>query len=191
MSIEDFKKSLSSINEIIYFDSNEYLREKPANRLKLQQMIVEAENLLKNCTEEDDKYFLCGTLGNLYRISGQPQIAIDYLTYCIRYATQAGNIKKEIVSLIRFGEALKYDGKHDRALEVFNGALDNCKDNNVITYLDFVLQHKGKCLLELGRLAEAEKYLLEALKLRKIKGDPALIESTKQAIDLVGGLKNK
>lgn len=39
-------------------------------------------------------------------------------TYCLCLALEQGNITKETVTLIRLGEALKYDEKHDKALEL-------------------------------------------------------------------------
>ncbi|TQR17705.1 hypothetical protein [Psychrobacillus vulpis] len=184
MRIVDFKKNLSSINEFIYFDSNDYLREKTTNPLKLKQVIAEAENLLR-ISDEEDKYFLYGTVGNLYRICGEPEKAINYLNYCLNYALEEENISKEIVTLIRLGEALKYHKKHNKAIEFFDEAFNKCKDNKIDSYLDYALQHKGKCLMELGMLDEAEKCFIKAFKLREFKGDSTLIDSTKQALDLV------
>ncbi|MDM5247662.1 tetratricopeptide repeat protein [Lysinibacillus sp. G4S2] len=190
MRIVDFKKSISDLNKFIYFDNNDYLREKTSNPLKLKQVIAEAENLLK-INNEEDKYFLYSTIGNLYRICEEPQKAIYYLNLCLSYASEEGNIKNEIVTLIRLGEALKYDKKHSEALEFFDKAFNKCKDNNIDAYLDFALQHKGKSLMELGRFVEAEKCFISAFKLRKFKGDTTLIDSTKQALDFVQRLKNQ
>jgi len=189
MRIADFKKSLTSVNEFIYFDSNDYLREKASNPLGLIQVITDAEYLLKIGIGESDKYFLNGTVGNLYRICGEPQKALDYLNSCLCFAKEEGNITRETVTLIRLGEALKYDGKHDEAIELFEEAFKKCKDNKLDTYLDFALQHRGKCLMEMGRIDEAEKSFIKALKLREFKGDTNLIDSTKKALELVKRLK--
>ena len=191
MRIVDFKKSLSSVNEFIYFDSNDYLREKTSNPLKLKQVIADAEYLLKISIEKSDKYFLYGTVGNLYRICEEPQKALNYLNFCLCLALEEGNITREAVTLIRLGEALKYDEKHDEALEFFEKAFIKCKENKLDTYLDFALQHKGKCLMEMGRLDEAEISFIKAFKLREFKGDTTLIDSTKKALELVKGLKNQ
>lgn len=191
MRIADFNKSLSSVNEFIYFDSNDYLREKTSNPLGLKQVIAEAEYLLKIGVGESDKYFLNGTVGNLYRICGEPQKAFDYLYSCLCFALEEGNITRETVTLIRLGEALKYDEKHEEALDLFEEALKKCKDNKLDTYLDFALQHKGKCLMEMGSLDEAEISFIKALKLREFKGDTTLIDSTKKALELVKILKNQ
>lgn len=189
MRIVDFKKSLSSVNEFIYFDSNDFLREKTSNPLRLKQVISDAEYLLKICIEESDKYFLYGTVGNLYRICGEPQKALNNLNICLCHALEEGNITRETLTLIRLGEALKYYEKQDEALELFEKAFKKCKDNKLETYLDFALQHKGKCLMEMGRLDEAEVCFIEALKLREFKGDTTLIGSTREALKLVKRLK--
>lgn len=190
MNITDFKEKLSALNEIIYFDKNDYLREKTSDFSKLKQVISEGEKLLRNCNE-DDKYFLYGTLGNLYRIYGQPEKAISFLKNSLEYAAKRKNAAKEIVSLIRFGEALKYDSSHEEALKMFNKTLDKIKYQNMGEYLDFVLQHKGKCLMELRKLDEAKECFSEALKLRESKGYFSLIDSTQQAIDLAEKMKIK
>lgn len=189
MEIFEFQKNISVINEFIYFDENDYLREKTNNPIKLKQFIAEAKYLLSE--NEEHKYYLCGIIGNLYRICEEPQDALNYLYECLNISLEEGNIKKEIVSLIRLGEALKYANQQKEALELFNHALTKCDDNQVDTYLDFTLQHKGKCLMELGQLEEAENCFIKALKLRELKAEPALIESTKLALNLIGTLKKK
>lgn len=41
----------------------------------------------------------------------------------------------------------------------------NCIDNMLDTFLEFGLQHKGKCLMEMGRLDEAEIEFIKAFKI--------------------------
>lgn len=188
VNIADFKENLFALNDIIFFDQNDYLREKTSNPLKILQVISDAEALLKD-SDEDDKYFLYGTLGNLYRIIEQPKKAIHSLSYCLNHLVEERNLSREVVSLIRLGEALKYDSNHIEALDKFNVALNLCKANKIVEYLDFVLQHKGKCLMELAILNEAQECFLEALALRKTKGNFSLIDSTQQALNLLKELK--
>lgn len=116
IKLADFRENLSTVNEVIYYDKNEFLREKTANPSILKQVISQAEGLLK-VSNENDKYFLYGALGNLYRINGQPKKAINCLTFCLNQAVEERNPAKEIVSLIRLGEALKYDSNHNKALD--------------------------------------------------------------------------
>ena len=185
MNFPEFKDCLLTLSEIIYFDSNEYLREKTSNPFRMKEIIDIAENLLANITNEDEKYFLMGTLGNLYRIYGEQQKAVKILTECVTIANNQNTSNREIVALIRLGEAIKYNGNPMKALEIFNEVLEKCKANNNLLYLDFAIQHKGKCLLELGGFVEAEKCFKEALKLREFKGDVSLIESTRQALNFI------
>ena len=185
MNFPEFKDCLLTLSGIIYFDSNEYLREKTSNPFRMKEIIDIAENLLANITNEDEKYFLMGTLGNLYRIYGEQQKAVKILTECVTIANNQNTSNREIVALIRLGEAIKYNDNPMKALEIFNGVLEKCKANNNLLYLDFAIQHKGKCLLELGGFVEAEKCFKEALKLREFKGDVSLIESTRQALNFI------
>lgn len=189
MTVTEFKKSLSVLNKTIYFDHKDYLREKTTDSFLFEQYIIAAEELLKDCNDDNEKYFLMGTLGNLYRIYGEPQKAIDILEICISNAMIEGNVNREIVSLIRLGEVYKYNNDPQNALLIFEQAEELCKEGNSL-YLDFVLQHKGKCLLEVDRIPEAKKCFNEALKLRKHKGDKELIESTLLALNFLEKWKN-
>jgi len=189
------REELSSITDIIYLDSHQYLREKSLNLSKLKQFIIKTEVFLEQIKEDtlinkEEKYFLYGTLGNLYRIYGKPKIAINYLELNLKYATEEKLYKKEIISLIRLGEALKYDNKLEEALEIFNLALIRCEETDENLHLDFAFQHKGKCLLELNRVEDAINCFQSALKLRKSKGDSSLIYSTEQAIELAQNIQN-
>ncbi|HLQ97532.1 MAG TPA: GrpB family protein [Candidatus Dormibacteraeota bacterium] len=184
VNIAHLKKQLSTIDEILFFDENQYLREKTSDPMKLKQLIGEAENLLLNC-EGKDKVFLYGTLGNLYRINGQPKKAIHCLTYCVDFAEAKGNPTNEIIFCIRLGEAFKYDNCHKKALDLFNKALKLCDTHRIDEYMDFAYQHKGKCLMELGMPIEAKQCFEQALILRTVKGNTSLIDSTKQAIEFI------
>ena len=189
MDVDSLKNELNLLQKTIYFDQNDYLREKTSNPSKPKQVIIEAEkivillreNELKN---SDDLYFLYGTLGNLYRIYGEPERAIIYLKLALEQSVENKNSKREIVSLIRLGEALKYDNKHQEALDMFDQALVKSRDIAVDSYIDFIDQHKGKCFLEMRKVDEALKCLEKALEIRELKGDKALIHSTQQAIEL-------
>src|SRR5690625_6505773 len=91
---------------------------------------------------------------------------------------------REIVSLIRLGEALKYDHNHNVALELFNKALIKCSEHGIDLYEDFALQHKGKCLLELSRIEEAVRCFERVGEIREVKANDYLMSSTQQAIGL-------
>ena len=196
MNLSDLKEELLLINETIYFDSNQFLREKSSNLVKVKQVIDKAEALLgrlqrTNLITADEEHFLYGTLGYLYRIYGEPKIAVTYLTLNLKHAIEEDDHTREIISLIRLGEALKYENKHADALEKFNGALRLCTETENQSYTDFALQHKGKCLLELTKVDHAIVCFQEALEIRKVKGIRSLIDSTEIALEFALGLSGR
>lgn len=180
MDIQTVKEELAALTETIYFDEQNFLREQSSDSLQLRRVIDLAEQAVKS--NEDEHFFLYGTLGNLYRILGEPKMAIHYLKLNLLDAENSRSARREIVTLIRLGEALKYDGRHEVAMEMFNRASLRCEETDDSIYSDFVLQHKGKCLLEMHKVNEAMECFQEALTLRMEKGDVALIHSTERAL---------
>lgn len=87
------------------------------------------------------------------------------------------------------GEAYKYYGQHEPALECFEKALTMSHTKELHMYKDFALQHMGKCLLELGEYENAMDRFEEALELRQKKGNEDLILATETAIVMTHILK--
>src|SRR5699024_7623666 len=136
MSISQFKKKIStSLHDNIYFDKNDFLREKAINFSVLNLLIDEAQDLIIS-SNKNERYFLYGILGYLYRVTGKPKKAIEYLTFTLDYFEEKDDIK-EVISLIRLGEAYKYDDQHHVALDKFNKALKICEVEQIDEYLDF------------------------------------------------------
>lgn len=180
MDIQTVKEELAALLETVYFDEQNFLREQSADPVQLRRVIDLTEQVVKS--NVDERFFLYGTLGNLYRILGEPKMAIHYLELSLMDAVNTRTARREIVTLIRLGEALKYDGRHEEAMEAFNRATLRCEETNDAVYRDFVLQHKGKCLVEMHKVDEAMECFKEALMLRVDKGDSALIDSTERAL---------
>ncbi|MCA1029713.1 tetratricopeptide repeat protein [Bacillus timonensis] len=186
INVKHVKERFAFINSTIYFDEKEYLREKTSDSSMISDLINHTESYLNEDTtlSMEDLFFLYGMLGNLYRIVNQPIKAIDILEKCMVMAKD--DAAKKIVTLIRLGEALKYKGEHEKALHHFDEAISLCRQNQVNSYMDFALQHKGKCLIEIGMFNEAEQCLKSALHIRMVKRNDSLISSTKAAIRLIG-----
>lgn len=188
MTFFSLKEKLLAINKTIYFDHNDYLREKTTDPFKLKQVLAEAETYIEQALanlDKDKKYFLYGTIGNLFRICEKPQTAIRYLEQNLHDVQEDHHYTRIIVSLIRLGEAYKYNNDHERALYLFHQAINKCDVHTEgARYLDFALQHKGKCLLELKKGKEAINCFENALRIRREKGEPSLIASTQSALDL-------
>ncbi|PKR76824.1 hypothetical protein CEY16_13490 [Halalkalibacillus sediminis] len=186
--IEKIKKA----SESIYFDPKDSLREKPSDPELLKNIMEEIKfTILEENLTEDNQNYLHGVLGNFYRIIGEPKEAIRYHKQCLSYAKETHNERKEIVSSIRLGEALKYADQPLQAMNHFNQTFDLCKKYGVDEYKDFVLQHKGKCLLEMEEYEEAERCFKRVLEIRKEKNDPSLIQSTEAAVDFVFELRER
>ncbi|WP_217586307.1 hypothetical protein [Lentibacillus saliphilus] len=190
--MDTFKRELTNLMNVIFFDQNRYLRETCTDQERIEHVIQLGETLLvEQSTNNADSFFLRGTLGNLYRIHGMTDRAKAYLTKCLDDARTIRNQAKEIATMIRLGEAMKYGDEHSKALHLFDQAIALCQSGIHPVYLDFALQHKGKCLMELNQLTEAEACFTEALQLRLDKEDPSLIDSTRQAITLLNSLKTE
>lgn len=184
ISIDDFKKSMAQISHTIFFDESDFLREKSSDPALLSRTIEQGEKLRKRIGLEQN-YFLLGSLGNLYRIDLQPRVAIPLFKQCLEIADKEQNKQREVVTRIRLGETLKYDGRHEDAWKEFERALKLCETNGITKYRDFVYQHMGKCLMELSEFAAAEECFEKALEIRKEKGEVSLIESTQKAIEFL------
>lgn len=85
-----------------------------------------------------------------------------------------------IVWTIRHATALQYTDRHLEACDILLSAIAKSRPDG--PYLDFALQHYGKCLVEMGEIARARACLEEAYELRKRKGDQTLIASTQRAL---------
>ncbi|MNL85784.1 hypothetical protein D3C87_2142310 [compost metagenome] len=61
------------------------------------------------------------------------------------------------------------------------------RKNRLLRLRDFVEQHRGKCLAELGRNREAQVAFSNALRLRKrrLRRNDALIASTEKALAML------
>lgn len=192
---EKYQLLITTVNNAIYFNENNYLRETASNIDLLLHTIDEVEKRISSANESD-KYLLSGMLGNLYRIFGndeplQLMKAEHYLNYCLDYAKKNEDFTKETITLVRLGEVYKYKNQHQEALMLFEQALAICEEQGLETYLDFIYQHMGKCYMEMNWHDLAEKHFAIALNLRKQKGDRALLESTFKAIQLNVTLKTQ
>lgn len=170
-----------ALQSFIKFDENHFMRERCSDPQKLEAVIQTGEECLRKLNSDNVRDIVHGIVGNLYRINNQPAQAIELLERCVTRATEMNDFKREAISFIRLAEAFKYADMHDLALKTFDQAEEICHAHSFENILDFVLQHKGKCLAEMGKLAEARVSLDEALEIRIRKQDPSLIESTKLA----------
>jgi tetratricopeptide (TPR) repeat protein len=86
---------------------------------------------------------------------------------------------------IRYATALQYVGRHQDSLSSFDEALAFIVERRLRKLRDFALQHKGKCLVEVGLLNEALRCFEAALRIRRKRKEKALIRSTTFAMAAV------
>jgi tetratricopeptide (TPR) repeat protein len=94
------------------------------------------------------------------------------------------NLEHTRMSRLALATTLQYRGEHERAAAMFRGLLDEIRETPDRTGEDYVLQHFGKCLAEMGRLTEATEMFLAALRLREAAGPgaAALADSSRRAL---------
>ena len=181
MDLENLKRIYAAIHDGIYFDEANYYREQTKNFEAVQKLIANLEGKL--CEGGEDSYFLLGALGYCYRVINQSEKAIEVFQRCLDVVGE--NEKKKMITLIRMGEAYKYNNQHDLALQQFEQAGNILRRGQFTKYVDFLYQHQAKCYFELNALDKAEVLLEKALELRKEKADESLIKSTRQVLDEV------
>lgn len=113
--------------------------------------------------------------------------AVSYLERAHELALAAKAPSLAVTMALRLATARQHRGEHPRAETMFQEALRRTRDPaaQAAQLEDFALQHLGKCLVEMGRLAEARDCFEQALTLRIGKGEQGLIASTREALDLL------
>ncbi|NJP36890.1 tetratricopeptide repeat protein [Alkalicoccus luteus] len=151
-----------------------WMREEVRDPDKAAALLSEAEN---HVPKDGVTALLCASL---LRISGRAEEALPLFHELLGEARRQACPRKESAALIRLGEAMKYSGTHVGAVTCFKQALS--LKRLAPEYEDFAWQHLGKVQWEMGETKSAENSLEEALRLRRLKKDEALIKSTLAAL---------
>ena len=183
MQIDKLKHDFQSLSAYIFFDENNNLREQTNQPEALWDFVHKAEPMCKSITSTDELYFIYGALGYVYRVLNEPQKAIAYFERSLDLISEQP--LKKIITFIRLGEAYKYANDHKKALTLFDKALETVVEFQLLDYEDYVYQHKGKCLMELGDLNASRACFLLALHIRQQRGNQQLIEKKKKVLAYV------
>lgn len=132
--------------------------------------------------EGDDESILAllGPLSESYRMLGQLDPAVSYGEEALALARKLARPRHVVSNGLRLATAMQYRNQQDEAEPLFREVLDLARSQGAM--LDHVLQHYGKCLVELGRASEAIPLFEEALALREGRGDDELTESAEEAL---------
>lgn len=123
-----------------------------------------------------------GQLGEAYRSLGRLEQALPYAREAYELAVESSNRKAMISNGLRLATLLQYRNEHAEAEPLFRETLELARRMHLLE--DFACQHMGKCLAELGQLDEAIACFERALALRAARGEPSLIASSREALDL-------
>lgn len=186
--MNEWFEQIEQLKRYLYIDENDLLREKCTNENLLNSLIEKGEKILWEYNGED-RIEVIGTLGNLYRIKGDLQMALPCLERYKNACLQNGNHEQGILSLFRFAEALKYNRQYSEALAYFEEALERGNILRINTYENMAWKNLGKCYVEMGMMKQAESCFLKALLLCKQLGDEKQLVATEQALSFMMHIK--
>lgn len=189
MTLEDIEIQYEILRQTFYVDEHDLLREKCTDMLMLQQIIDLFEEILPSIKDDETKYDIFSKLGNLHRINKNLPQALHYLNESYQYYKDHNEYEKMIIACGRYAEALKYDHRYTEAMEMFDHAFDYYKLYEVHAVEHFIWQHRGKCCMEMGAVAEAESSFIKAYILRKELNDERLLEASHKALNFISKVK--
>lgn len=122
------------------------------------------------------------------RTPDSTRFSLERTTCELEDAIEAGDDPRRIAACtIRHATALQYAGRHDAAIPLFEGAIARAGEPGFDEYEHFAWQHLGKALVEVGRTTEAMSAFHRALAIRVLGDDPALVASSRRALDAAAG----
>lgn len=166
--------------------ARDFLRASHRRILDYELLVAEAREQLAALPERAwrKRAKLKGRLGALLMADPEKlEEALCLLDASMESARAKGFDRLVVASGIRRATVMQYLGEHEAALMAFEQALTLIRERRILKYRDFALQHMGKCLAELGDIERAQVCFQQALRLRRRRTDPDLVESTERAID--------
>jgi tetratricopeptide (TPR) repeat protein len=115
-------------------------------------------------------------------VLGHEAEAEPMLREALALARTLGDREKEVQNLNNLATSLQYLGQRTEALALFAEALARAPGTPSWQHRDFIHHHRGRCLVELGHIAEARQDFETALALRIEKGDAFYIHSSRRAL---------
>ncbi len=108
--------------------------------------------------------------------------ALSHVDAAREIAARLGDTEGLIEAYLNLGTAQQYLGERDAAQESYQLGLDLCASSGRPAQAHFLLQHRGRCFVEQGRVTEARNCFEQALATRVELGDERLIRSSADAL---------
>jgi tetratricopeptide (TPR) repeat protein len=158
-------------------------RDVPNDAGQMRQAVRWLRERADEAADEAERARLLGWAGGYARMLGDLSMSVAVLSEAIRGADRVGAVRLSVRLRIRLAHAHQWAGTFDKSNQVFEQLLvATAEDPTLADLRDFVHQHHGKNLADQCRTGEAVAHLEEALRLRREKGDEALIASTELAL---------
>jgi tetratricopeptide (TPR) repeat protein len=114
--------------------------------------------------------------------------ASGHLLRALSLSRKLADRAREIEILLHLGTARQYLGERVEALALFQEGLQKAETSSIPDQVHFLLHHKGRCEVEMNRMADARLSFGQALRLREKIGSPRLVDSTRAALKDIEGL---
>jgi tetratricopeptide (TPR) repeat protein len=178
---------MAGIPHDISIHFGEDLREIPNNPEQMRHAVsFLREQLRESGMTPAERARTLGLLGSLCRMLGDYDDAGIWLTEALSLSEECGNIGAAVTNRIRLAHLAQWRGDFEESTSAFTELTVICRSTpELLSRLDFALQHAGKNLFDQGRHQEALPLFEEALALRERKGDAELIASTRYALGVV------
>lgn len=110
------------------------------------------------------------------------------LVEALALARALGDQDRECQVLNNLATNEQYLGRREVALGLFAEALARAEGCSAWAQRDFILHHRGRCLVEMGRIGEARACFDAALVVRIGKGEQFYVDSTRRALAALDGI---
>ena len=108
--------------------------------------------------------------------------ALSHIEAARVLAERLGDTHGLIEVYLNLGTAQQYLGERDAAQDSYQRGLDLCASIQGPDHAHFLLQHRGRCFVEQGRVSEARSCFEQALAVRIELGDERLVRSSAEAL---------
>ena len=165
----------------------EDLREHPVDSTQFEAAANWIIDKSLNFTDPLEQAKAKSFLAFLLRVLGQQEKAYYEIHKSFRLFIQAQGFIP-VNSYIRLAQILQWQKDFNEADSLYLEIINKLKREDDSKILDFAFQHYGKSLFEQGRFTEAKDYFEKALKIRKEKKMPELIQSTQFSLDVINSI---
>jgi tetratricopeptide (TPR) repeat protein len=118
----------------------------------------------------------------LFWIEGSEGEAAALMEEALAGARSRGDRGAEIAWLLGLGTAVQYLGERERTVALFEEGLALCDATGMREQEHYLWHHLGRCLVEMGRIAEARDAFERALVIRETMPNPRFAENTRAAL---------